>query len=319
MKSLIIGGAGFVGGYLARHLLTLGHEVAITKIPSEQTAAAGVSVYDLDVRDQDAVSEVLKNVRPDMVFHLAAQSSVAVSWKHPQLTADINIKGILNVLDGLRRYGGNPRVLLVGSGEEYGYVLPEETPVRETNPVRPGNIYAATKACQNMVGRIYAQAYDLDLVMVRPFNHIGPNQSPVFVAADFCKQAAEIEAGMREAVIRVGNLNVRRDFTDVRDVVRAYALLVQKGQAGETYNIGSGHAVRIGDILRTILDQSAASIRVEVDSEKLRPADVPVMEADISKMQRLTGWKPQIRLEQTIEDMLGYWRKVAANGTDESN
>lgn len=319
MKSLIIGGAGFVGGYLARHLLTLGHEVAITKIPSEQTAAAGVSVYDLDIRDQDAVSEVLKNVRPDMVFHLAAQSSVAVSWKHPQLTADINIKGILNVLDGLRRYGGNPRVLLVGSGEEYGYVLPEETPVRETNPVRPGNIYAATKACQNMVGRIYAQAYDLDLVMVRPFNHIGPNQSPVFVAADFCKQAAEIEAGMREAVIRVGNLNVRRDFTDVRDVVRAYALLVQKGQAGETYNIGSGHAVRIGDILRTILDQSAASIRVEVDSEKLRPADVPVMEADISKMQRLTGWKPQIRLEQTIEDMLGYWRKVAANGTDESN
>lgn len=319
MKSLIIGGAGFVGGYLAKHLLTLGHEVAITKIPSEQTAAAGVSVYDLDIRDQDAVSEVLKNVRPDMVFHLAAQSSVAVSWKHPQLTADINIKGILNVLDGLRRYGGNPRVLLVGSGEEYGYVLPEETPVRETNPVRPGNIYAATKACQNMVGRIYAQAYDMDLVMVRPFNHIGPNQSPVFVTADFCKQVAEIEAGKREAVIRVGNLNVRRDFTDVRDVVRAYALLVRKGQAGETYNVGSGQAVKIGDILRTILDQSTASIRVEVDSEKLRPADVPVMEADISKVQRLTGWKPQISLEQTIEDMLGYWRKMAANGTDESD
>lgn len=319
MKSLIIGGAGFVGRYLAGHLLTLGHEVAITKIPSEHTAADGVSVYDLDIRDQDAVSEVLKNVRPDMVFHLAAQSSVAVSWKHPQLTADINVKGILNVLDGLRRYGGNPRVLLVGSGEEYGYVLPEETPVRETNPVRPGNIYAATKACQNMVGRIYAQAYDMDLVMVRPFNHIGPNQSPVFVTADFCKQVAEIEAGKREAVIRVGNLNVRRDFTDVRDVVRAYALLVRKGQAGETYNVGSGQAVKIGDILRTILDQSTASIRVEVDSEKLRPADVPVMEADISKVQRLTGWKPQISLEQTIEDMLGYWRKMAANGTDESD
>lgn len=319
MKSLIIGGAGFVGGYLAQHLLALGHEVAVTKMPSEQAPADGVSVYDLDIRNQDAVLQVLKNVRPDLVFHLAAQSSVAVSWKQPQLTADINIKGILNVLDGLRRYGGNPRVLLVGSGEEYGYVLPEETPVRETNPVRPGNIYAATKACQNMVGRIYAQAYDLDLVMVRPFNHIGPNQSPVFVAADFCKQAAEIEAGMREAVMRVGNLDVRRDFTDVRDVVRAYALLVKKGHAGETYNIGSGHAVKIGDILQTILDQSTASIRVEVDSEKLRPADVPVMEADISKVQSLTGWKPQIRLEQTIGDMLDYWRQRMDDLSKEKN
>lgn len=146
--------------------------------------------------------------------------------------------------------------------------------------------------------------------MVRPFNHIGPNQSPVFVAADFCKQAAEIGAGMREAVIRVGNLDVRRDFTDVRDVVRAYVLLVRKGQAGETYNIGSGHVVKIGDILQMIPDQSVARIRIEVDSEKLRPADVPVMEADISKVQRLTGWKPKISPEQTIGDMLGYWRQM---------
>lgn len=310
MKSLIIGGAGFVGEYLAKHLAALGQEVFVTKIPAQQTAPAGTAVYDLDILEQDRILEVLQEIQPDAVFHLAAQSSVAVSWSNPQMTADINIKGSINLLEALRRYEKHPRVLLVGSGEEYGQIRLQETPVCEENPLRPGNLYAVTKACQNMVGRIYAQAYGMDLIMVRPFNHIGPNQSPVFVAADFCRQAAQIEIGKKEPVIRVGNLSARRDFTDVRDVVRAYALLAEKGLAGETYNIGSGHAVAIREILTMILEQSEAQIRVEVDEKKLRPVDVPVMEADISKLQEATGWEPQIRLEQTVGDMLEYWRGV---------
>ena len=310
MRSLIIGGAGFVGEYLAKHLAALGQEVFVTKIPAQQTAPAGTAVYDLDILEQDRILEVLQEIQPDAVFHLAAQSSVAVSWSNPQMTADINIKGSINLLEVLCRYEKHPRVLLVGSGEEYGQIRLQETPVCEENPLRPGNLYAVTKACQNMVGRIYAQAYGMDLIMVRPFNHIGPNQSPVFVAADFCRQAAQIEMGKKEPVIRVGNLSARRDFTDVRDVVRAYALLAEKGLAGETYNIGSGHAVAIREILTMILEQSAAQIRVEVDEKKLRPVDVPVMEADISKLQEATGWEPQIRLEQTVGDMLEYWRGV---------
>lgn len=310
MRSLVIGGAGFVGKYLVRHLLELKHEVIITKMPMEEARVEGAAVYDLDILDKATVTELLEKISPDLVFHLAAQSSVSMSWKNPQQTVDVNVKGSVNVLDGLRSMKKKARILLIGSGEEYGQVFPSETPVCETNPLRPGNIYAATKACQNMIGRIYAQAYGMNLVMVRAFNHIGPDQSPVFVAADFCRQAALIETGMQEAVIRVGNLEAKRDFTDVRDVVHAYVLLAEKGQAGETYNVGSGHAVSIGDVLKLVLKQSAVEIQVEVDEEKLRPVDVPVMEADVRKVWRDVGWKAQIQLEQTIGDMMEYWRSV---------
>ena len=310
MRSLVIGGAGFVGKYLVRHLLELKHEVIITKMPMEEARVEGAAVYDLDILDKATVTELLEKISPDLVFHLAAQSSVSMSWKNPQQTVDVNVKGSVNVLDGLRSMKKKARILLIGSGEEYGQVFPSETPVCETNPLRPGNIYAATKACQNMIGRIYAQAYGMNLVMVRAFNHIGPDQSPVFAAADFCRQAALIESGMQEAVIRVGNLEAKRDFTDVRDVVHAYVLLAEKGQAGETYNVGSGHAVSIGDVLKLVLKQSAVEIQVEVDEEKLRPVDVPVMEADVRKVWRDVGWKAQIQLEQTIGDMMEYWRSV---------
>ena len=310
MRSLVIGGAGFVGKYLVRHLLELKHEVIITKMPMEEARVEGAAVYDLDILDKATVTELLEKISPDLVFHLAAQSSVSMSWKNPQQTVDVNVKGSVNVLDGLRSMKKKARILLIGSGEEYGQVFPSETPVCETNPLRPGNIYAATKACQNMIGRIYAQAYGMNLVMVRAFNHIGPDQSPVFAAADFCRQAALIESGMQEAVIRVGNLEAKRDFTDVRDVVHAYVLLAERGQAGETYNVGSGHAVSIGDVLKLVLKQSAAEIQVEVDEKKLRPVDVPVMEADVRKVWRDVGWKAQIQLEQTIGDMMEYWRSM---------
>lgn len=314
MKSLIIGGAGFVGAYLVRHLKNdLGQDVVVTKMPREQVNVDGVDmseiqVCDLDILDKEAVVVLFCTVHPDCIYHLAAQSSVSVSWKNPELTIDVNVKGGVNILEALRELDYKPRVLFIGSGEEYGHILPDETPIKEDNVSRPGNIYAATKACQNMLARIYADAYNLDVMMVRAFNHIGPNQLPLFVVADFCKQVAEIEAGNREPVIKVGNLSARRDFTDVRDVVRAYALLMESGRAGETYNIGSGHAIAIEDLLRCILDNSSVDIRVEVDSEKLRPVDVPIIEADTTKIYKETGWKPEIPLEQTIRETLDFWR-----------
>ncbi len=313
MKSLIIGGSGFVGGYLARHLRALGHQTAVTKMLGEQagifgTDTCGITVFDLDILAQDAVSKLIHDINPDYIFHLAAQSSVAASWENPGLTADVNIKGSIHVLEAVRRQEKKIKVLLVGSGEEYGKISPEEIPVREEHMVVPGNIYAATKACQNQIGAIYAKAYQMDVRMVRAFNHIGPYQAPCFVVSDFCKQAAEIEAGLKEPVIWTGNLEAKRDFTDVRDIVRAYVLLAQSGQAGETYNVGSGRAVRIGDILNMVLSYVETKISVKEDSKKLRPLDVPVIEADISKIQRATGWKPEIRLEQTVSETLEAWR-----------
>ncbi len=315
MKSMIIGGAGFVGAYLVRHLKNdLGHDVTVTKMVHEHINIDGVDmddiqVMDLNILNVDDIVGLLKKARPDYIFHLAAQSSVSVSWKNPSLTIDVNVKGGVNILEALRQLDYKPRTLLIGSGEEYGHIRPGETPITEENICRPGNIYAATKACQNMLGKIYADAYGLNVIMVRAFNHIGPNQTPLFVVADFCKQVAEIEAGKQEPVIRVGNLSAARDFTDVRDVVRAYAMLAEKGQPGETYNVGSGKAVTIEDILNEILNNTVADIQVQVDEKKLRPVDVPIIEADISKLVKATGWAKHIGLQQTIEDTLNYWRE----------
>ncbi len=329
MKSLIIGAAGFVGAYLIRHLQQdLGQRTAATKLPKERistdcntgcmqgTQIRETEIYDLDILDADAVLNLLQRIRPDYVFHLAAQSSVAVAWSHPGVTVDVNIRGAVNVLEAVRAMEkeNRPRVLLVGSGEEYGLVRAEEIPICEDNRLCPGNIYAATKACQTMFGSIYAKAYEMEVVMVRAFNHIGPNQEPLFVVADFCRQVAWMEAGRQEAVLRVGNLDVRRDFTDVRDVVRAYAMLAACGKSGEVYNVGSGRAVSIADIVRMILQKSGISITVEPDASKLRPVDLPVIEANIHKLQQATGWQPQIGLEQTIEETLHYWRNRALAG-----
>lgn len=309
-KALIIGAAGFVGRYLAEHLQAeYGMNVAVTKLAHENLDIEGTDVYDLDIMNKEEIVSLLFKVRPDYIFHLAAQSSVGVSWKNPGLTVDINIKGSINVMDAIRELYYKPKVLLIGSGEEYGHIKEGETPVTENNMLRPGNIYAATKVCQNMIGNIYAKAYDMDLMMVRAFNHIGPTQAPIFVVADFCKQVAEIEKGLRPPVMYVGNLSAKRDFTDVRDVVRAYALLVQKGTAGETYNVGNGHAVSIRDILDMIISMSDKDIKVEVDPNKLRPVDVPIIEADTNKLKQATGWEQTIELKQTIEETLNYWRE----------
>jgi GDP-4-dehydro-6-deoxy-D-mannose reductase len=306
-KALIIGAAGFVGGYLIRELAGT-FEVHATKLPVEQLDNSVAVIHDLDILNKEDIVNLLFKIRPDAIFHLAAQSSVGIAWRNPGLTVDINIKGSINVMDGVRELFYKPRILLIGSGEEYGHILPEETPIREGTLLRPGNIYAATKACQNMIGNIYTKAYDMQVMMVRAFNHIGPAQAPIFVVSDFCHQVAEIERGLREPVMQVGNLAAMRDFTDVRDVVRAYRLLMECGEPGETYNVGSGHACAIREILDLIISKSNAQIRVEIDPAKIRPVDVPIIEADITKLHRLTGWSTTIALEQTIQETLDYWR-----------
>ncbi|MBD5529554.1 MAG: NAD-dependent epimerase/dehydratase family protein [Lachnospiraceae bacterium] len=313
-KGLVIGAAGFVGSYLLEEMHSCGMDCYATKLPHERLKHEHAKIYDLDILDRETIVTLLLEIRPDYIFHLAAQSSVGLSWKNPGLTVDVNIKGSINVMDAVRELYYKPRVLLIGSGEEYGHIRPGETPIREENLLRPGNIYAATKACQNMIGSIYAQAYDMQLMMVRSFNHIGPGQAPMFVVSDFCKQVAEIEKGLREPVMYVGNLAAKRDFTDVRDVVKAYVKLIQQGVSGETYNMGSGHAVEIRRILDMIISMSEKEIRVEIDPNKIRPVDVPIIEADITKLHELTGWKPQIELKQTIRDTLNYWRMHLQGG-----
>lgn len=309
MNALIIGAAGFVGSYLIEHLKnSYKWNLSVTKLPHEVLDTTDANVFNLDILEKASIITLLNETKPDYIFHLAAQSSISVSWKNPALTVDININGTLNVLDAIRETRLNPRILLIGSGEEYGYITADEVPIKENTNTRPGNIYAATKACQNMIGHIYARAYNMDIMMVRAFNHIGPGQAPLFVVSDFCKQVAEIEKGLRNPVIKVGNLSAKRDFTDVRDVVAAYGLLMIKGQQGETYNVGSGNAVEIKTILDLILTFSKKEITVEVDSDRLRPADVPIIEADIQKLVAATNWQYTIPLEQTIEETLNYWR-----------
>ncbi len=310
IDALVIGAGGFVGSYLLRQLLTEGKQPAATKLPQEHVNVGGCEVFDLDLGNENAVRRLLSEHRPAQIYHLAAQSSVAVSWKEPELTAQVNIIGTLHLLEAIRSIPDYyPRILLVGSGEEYGGSRDRTTPLTEDTVLHPGNIYAVTKACQNMFGSVYARAYGMGIVMVRAFNHIGVGQTPQFVAADFALQIAEIEAGLRPPVMRVGNLTAKRDFSDVRDVVRAYTMLMEKGCSGETYNVGSGHAVSIQELLDTLLSLSRESIVVEQDAARMRPSDVPVIEADITKLCEHTGWRPVYTLEETLHTMLHHNRR----------
>lgn len=309
IKALVIGAAGFVGNYLIdcirEELLC---DVVATKLSKDNFYREDVEVCNLDIMDKSAIISLMKKYRPQYIFHLAAQSSVAYAWKNPVFTAEVNVNGGFNVIDAIRLLDYKPKVLLVGSGEEYGYIEDSTKLIKESDVVHPGNVYAATKACQNMIATVYSRAYGLDLVMVRAFNHIGPNQTAAFVVSDFCKQVAMIEKGLQQPIIKVGNLDAKRDFTDVRDVVRAYVQIIQFGQGGETYNVGRGKAVAISDLLKMILSRSNIDIEIQVDVARLRPVDVPIIAPDVSKIYAATGWKPLISLESSIDDILNYWR-----------
>lgn len=312
MRALITGAEGFVGGHLCEYLLkhtdwTLTGTV-LGQSDDVKPANPRLKLHSLDLRAPDSVRLLVERTEPDYVFHLAAQSFVPTSFSAPWDTLENNIKSELNLLEAVRRSGHETRFLVVGSNEEYGAPSPEELPQTEQSPLRPNNPYAVSKVTQDFLGLQYHLAYGMDVVRVRPFNHTGPGQSPRFVVPAFASQVARIEAGLQEPVMRVGNLSTSRDFTDVRDMVRGYWLAVTEGEAGEVYNLASGQAYSIQGLLETLVDQSGVEIRVEVDPERYRPVDVPVVYGSAEKLRQRTGWRPRIGFEQTLLDTLGYWR-----------
>jgi GDP-4-dehydro-6-deoxy-D-mannose reductase len=265
-----------------------------------------------DLRDPAAARGVIEAVRPDAIFHLAGLAYVGDSWADPWQTLETNLRAQVNLLEAVVAAGLSPRVLVVGSADEYGPVSPQDLPLSETRELRPDSPYSVSKAGQDLLGLQYFLTYRLPVVRVRPFNHIGPRQNRKFVAASFAAQIARIEAGLQPPVLRVGNLSARRDFTDVRDIVRAYALLVEHGEPGEVYNIGSGQSVSIAQLLEGLLRLSTVKITVEPDESRLRVVDVPDLVCDASRLRARTGWQPRIPFDQTLADLLDYERAQAA-------
>jgi GDP-4-dehydro-6-deoxy-D-mannose reductase len=254
------------------------------------------------------VRDTLERIRPDWIFHLAAQSFVPTSWIAPTESLTTNVLGQVNIFEAVRRIGLECRIQLACSSEEYGMVYPDELPIKETNPLRPLSPYAVSKVAQDMLGYQYWMSWKVDSVRTRGFNHEGPRRGPVFVASDFAKQIADIEKGRKPAVLYVGNLNAKRDFTDVRDTVRAYWLALEKCEPGEVYNICSGRAWAVEETLGLLLGMTKSKIEVKQDPARLRPSDVPVLLGDNSKFVQATGWRPVIPFERTLRDMLDYWR-----------
>ena len=316
MRVLITGVTGFVGSHMVDFLAK--HHPAVevhgvrrwrSRTENIEHITAGLAMHECDIRDASSVREVLEKVKPDRIFHLAAQSFVPTSWNAPEETLTTNLIGQLHILEGVRKLGLKTRIQIAGSSEEYGLVHPDEIPIKETNPLRPLSPYAVSKVAQDMLAYQYYQSYGVDSVRTRAFNHEGPRRGPVFVTSNFCRQVAEIEKGKRDAVIHVGNLEAKRDFTDVRDIVRAYWLSLEKGKAGEIYNIGSGRCWEIREMLNLILSMTDRPIEVRQDPERMRPSDVQILLSDSTKFVRETGWKPEIPFEQTIRDLLNYWRE----------
>jgi len=315
VRALITGITGFAGSFLAEHLLAQDN-IDVFGVGLAQGGPGHVA-HLLDRIDLKSGSlndaawtyEMVKETAPDYIFHLAAQAAPSLSFADPSATLMTNILGQVNILQGCLAARLDPIILIVGSGDEYGLVESTHLPIGEETPFRPTNPYAVSKIAQDMLGLQYFLTHRLRCIRVRPFNHIGPRQSDVFVVASFARQIAEAEAGLHPPVVHVGNLAPSRDFTDVRDMVRAYWLAVRLGTPGEVYNIGSGHAYIIGDILKMLMSMSRVSLTIEIDPAKLRPTDVPEIRCDSTRFFKTTGWRPEIPIQQTLQDVLAYWRQ----------
>jgi len=310
---LITGAGGFVGGHLIAHLAALGGarlHAAVLQAPDDASAWTLPAIpYPVDLRDAAAVRALIERVRPEWVFHLAALADVGKSFEQPWTTLENNIRAQVNLLEALRALAPEARTLIVSSAEIYGAAGGATAPLDEDTPFAPANPYSVSKVAQDMLGLEYFLAHGMPVLRARPFNHIGPGQARGFVAADFASQIAAIEAGLREPVLYVGNLEAERDFTDVRDVVRAYRLIAAQGEPGAVYNVCRGEAHSIQCLLDALLSYSTAKIEVQPDPARLRPVDVPRRVGDASRLHDQTGWQPEIPFEQTLLDILTDWRR----------
>jgi GDP-4-dehydro-6-deoxy-D-mannose reductase len=316
MRVLITGITGFAGSHLVDYCLAR-KDVEVCGIQRWRSRTENIEhclsdfcMYECDVRDASSVRDVIEQIKPDWIFHLAAQSFVPTSWRAPTESLTTNILGQLNVFEAVRKTGLRPRIQIAGSSEEYGMVDPkDELPLKETNALRPLSPYAVSKVSQDLLAYQYFMSFKMDVVRTRGFNHTGPRRPPVFVCSDFAKQLVDIEKGKRNPVIRVGNLDAVRDFTDVRDMVRGYWLALEKGKSGDVYNISSGVGRKMSEVLEMLIGLSGVKVEVVRDESRMRPSDVPILVGDYSKFKKETGWEPLIPFEQTLKDLLNFWRE----------
>ncbi|HLY29007.1 MAG TPA: GDP-mannose 4,6-dehydratase [Aggregatilineales bacterium] len=317
MKTLITGAGGFVGRHLLTHLRNNTDNFLYGTILNDgerrpELVALCPDLHILDLRDPDAVSNLIASVRPDAIYHLAGQPYVPRSFDDPWDTLDNNIHGTLNLLQAVRELKLSTRILVIGSAEVYGTVPPEQLPLTESTPFAPSSPYSVSKIGQDMLALQYHLAHGIFTIRVRPFNHIGPGQNQRFSISDWASQIAEAEAGQRESVVYVGNLSAARDFTDVRDVVRAYSALLEHGEAGQVYNVCSGTAHTMHSLLDRLISMSQVPIEVRVATERFRPVELPILMGSYARLRERTGWQPQISIEQSLRDVLDEWRQAVA-------
>jgi GDP-4-dehydro-6-deoxy-D-mannose reductase len=310
-RIFITGATGFAGRHLMNALASSGNSICGTTYP-QPPHPDEKNISHLDLRSERDVFEAVKSARPDWVFHLAAVSNVRQSWERKKETMETNVMGTFYLFEAVKKFSPGARILFISSSDVYGVVPGTEAaaprPLSEDDPFHLVSPYALSKFGGELMAGFYRRSEGLDVVIARPFPHTGPGQSPDFVCSDWARQIIQIERGSQEPVIRVGNTEVMRDFTDVRDTVSAYVLLLEKGKAGEVYNVCSGRGTALGEILGILLSSASKEVRVEQDPEKLRKVDIPHLVGDDRKIRAEIGWEPNIPLERTLADLLDYWR-----------
>ena len=309
MTILVTGAAGFAGGHLVEALAGAGEIVAWTRTREPADTIRPLASWQrVDLLDREAVRNAVTRLKPGAVYHCAGAPNVAHSWEDSVTPLDSNVLATHVLLDALRRTGVRSRVVIPGSATVYA---PSASPLTEDSPVRPANPYAWSKLAQEQLGLIAGRDDGLEVIVTRSFNHTGPGQSGEFAAPSFARQIARIERGGVEPVIKVGNLETQRDMSDVRDMVRAYMAVMERGAASTVYNVASGTARSGRSILDALIERARVPVRVETDPARLRPSDVPLMVGDASRLRTTTGWQPQIPFDRTLDDLLAYWRSVA--------